>query len=408
MPGNISVRRLAEDGETMHHKQKKVFRGTTYLVSKVLAPAFVPVAAAKGFTEVKHNGKWVPIQTFVPQAHGGDHTSRKAASPVLKRPALAMAASQVLKRPAVAMADSPVLTRPALAMDAPRESGPPMSVPAVFSVPGTTVLISNLPADVELRKNTRAMAQSLGFVTVLVPQGTVGKDVVASAKRSTGLTCMLTIGEEFVHAIGAAYVLIRTKRPGRSVGAFGCAMTHANILNQIRASGHLFRGDMETYACVFEDDARLRFSPEETRHIIETLMNQTLQEHREKSPDVVYLHNWSAKPKSPQCIFAEMPWPRACGPGQGVLRLLQTKSSYSTAAFLIKRSAAVKVLAYLDVTVGTIYSSDGAVRAACTAGEIVAAHVEYNIDGAMARFSVVKTMAGHEKGGSRVASYEKQ
>ena len=76
MPGNISVRRLAQDAEKPHHKQKRAIAGVTYLVSKEKAPSMVAVTASRGFTEVKDQNERMPTQEYKPQAQGGDQSKK--------------------------------------------------------------------------------------------------------------------------------------------------------------------------------------------------------------------------------------------------------------------------------------------------------------------------------------------
>ena len=121
-----------------------------------------------------------------------------------------------------------------------------------------------------------------------------------------------------------------------------------------------------------------------------------------ENPDNVYIYNRDAKPHLPVRVLAQMSWPRASGPGQGTIRLIKTKASYSTVAFLIKRTAAMKVLSHLETTKGPIYSSDGALRKACALGQLEGAHFEADIDGKMDRINIIEHLPPVPKGGSRI------
>ena len=71
MPGNLSVRRPAQDAEKLHPKQAITIDGVICCVSKVKNPSMMAVAAAQGFTGVKIKQGWMPIHRYQPGAHGG-------------------------------------------------------------------------------------------------------------------------------------------------------------------------------------------------------------------------------------------------------------------------------------------------------------------------------------------------
>ena len=384
MPGNLSVRVKAKRGEVLHHKQERTVDGVRYKISKVLNPSMLYTAAQNGFTEVFIANAWKPLKGYKRKKHGGDRLAITN--------------------------DADHLDECLVQAGAAASSGRKLPENASFKVADTTVLVANMPYDVKLRHNTRALARSIGFQSIQIVRGIVGTDVVSSCKRLNGNTCQIKVKREQIDSIGAHTVAIRTKCPERAVGAFGCAMTHQIILEKVRTQHCCFAGGMASYVCVLEDDVQLRFSPQDTRDLIQTLVGKLNQGFvGQTGPDIIYLYTNDARPSQPRQVFAQVKWPfrteGACR--SSLFQLVKTQSSYSTAAFLVKRSTAAKILAYLDVANGTIYNSDGAIRHACVKGEIVCAHVESDIDTSMSPCNLIGQMPPKQKGGSRVTPARK-
>jgi len=258
----------------------------------------------------------------------------------------------------------------------------------------------------DLRKKAKTLLHEIGFQTIQCPRGVLGQDVVTSCKRVN--TNVLELGiNDFERkggqkkADGSQVIRLRTKRPNQVAGASGCA------LNTILRDNSSLRGGMDTYAAMVEDDIMLAtFNADQTRRIPETLMTQ-----QTANPDAVYIYNHDAQPKRPLEVLASMPWPeedvetsRKRVRKKRTVRLVRTKLSYSTCAFFIRREAAAKVLENLDASNGPIYSSDGAIRKACTDGRLTAAHFESDIAGVMARRNVIGQLPPAKKGGSRLVA----
>ena len=136
----------------------------------------------------------------------------------------------------------------------------------------------------------------------------------------------------------------------------------------------------------------LNFSPQQTRHILELMVSHANNFHA-IAPDVIYLYNHQAEPMQPYEVFGQMwvdgapeshPPSRVSGRGNGRrkethIRLVRTKSSYSTVAYLIARHQAKTVCQYLDPAAGDIYTSDGALRRAITNDNLIALHFEIQV-----------------------------
>ena len=103
----------------------------------------------------------------------------------------------------------------------------------------TKALAANMPEDAKLLADCKRVLEDLGFCEVVVPQGMAGKEAVNSSKRTSGMTCKIHVKPAFVEAVRAHAVEIYTKEADRAIGAFGCAITHRNILEKVRVCDYV-------------------------------------------------------------------------------------------------------------------------------------------------------------------------
>ena len=289
-----------------------------------------------------------------------------------------------------------------------------LSLGRVFKLRSTTALVANMPVDTALKQSVVNELKKLRFHCVVVPAGICGKDVVRSSKQSDKHgVCELRFTEEGEKMMGKSRISIRTKQPPRSVGAFGCAMTHRNLLLAVAYHHTKFQQGMDSYAAIFEDDIHVPRSAAYTTRIVETCVGLALA--GQTVPDIIYLFAHTPVCAQPLTVFAKMNNPISTPYKSGAcdqILLVRTKCAYGCQGFLIKRSAAKIVLKYSESGLQAMWTSDGGMRRACTSGELVAAHfvslpahasrVEAPSVRDLTKFKVVDTCCPSHKGGSRV------
>ena len=246
----------------------------------------------------------------------------------------------------------------------------------VFKLRSTTALVANMPVDTALQQSVVAELKKLRFHCVIVPAGICGKNVVRSSKQSDKHgVCELRLTEEGETMMGKRRISIRTKQPPRSIGAFGCAMTHRNLLLAVVYHHSKFQQGMDSYAAIFEDDIHVPRSAAYTTLIVETCVGLALA--GQTVPDIIYLFAHNPECVQPLTVFAKMNNPISTPYKNGScdqILLVRTKCAYGCQGFLIKRSAAKIVLKYSEPLWQDMWTSDGGMRRACTSGELVAAH----------------------------------
>lgn len=153
-----------------------------------------------------------------------------------------------------------------------------------------------------------------------------------------------TYGEKVVTMVGY--------NPKSAANTFGCAMAHVKALQGVRTMPC-------EYGFIFEDDVTHSLPIADARLVLERLI-----QHASPQPDVIYLGHTSLTPASE--ILSSY----------GEYQLRATRCSYGAYAYAVRPSAADAILKQMD-TSGLVRTADGAIRAACSSGEITAAHVEY-------------------------------
>ena len=188
---------------------------------------------------------------------------------------------------------------------------------------------------------------------------------------------------------GVSAVLQRSKVLSQASAVFGCAMTHRSVLQQAAASNG--PGD---FVWVFEDDAYCPTDPDDITSCLEGLLGSALQ--RGHLVDIVYCGQNSAHTTG-KVLACE----RGCAPLKKCKcsgrRLVQTKSSYGSFSYLVRRSRATYVCDYLDPA-GEVLTSDGAMLHSYTMGPLLAAHFEFS----RRPYNLVGHRPPSETGGSRI------
>ena len=247
----------------------------------------------------------------------------------------------------------------------------------VFEFRSTTAFVANMQVDTALRQSVVTELKKLRFHCVIVPAGFCAESVVCSVREDAFAgVCELGLTEEGQAMMSKSRISIKTNQPARSVSAFGCAMTHRNLLLAVAHHRTNFKDGMDSYAAIFADDIYVPRSAEYTKLIVETCVGRALAGLT--VPDIIYLFAWNPECEEPLTVFAEMnnPMQAHYKPMQEYpdkILLVKTKCAYGCQGFLIKRSAAKIVLRYLEPE-HVMFQSDGAIRRACTSGELVAAH----------------------------------
>ena len=294
MPAHLSVRKTVAKKVKLHHKQVRWFRGKRYCVSKIFAHSGIAAAVRKGFKEILVKGKWAPIASFQSQGRGGDRVSQSFRSR--------------------GRGQESVRTRPRhkpnhwkqsqwdVKYGEPRDGGPQYIEPRdggphqTFLLSETCAFVANLPTDAVLRVTACRELETLGFLSITVPRGVVGKELVReSLKTANKSVCELTLTAKGKRALGQKKILFRTKNPQRAVNALGCTLTHKKIWTLIGKANAMHALDKDSFSAVFEDDIYLGMPGAKIKHLMQTMLSLALA--GPIVPDIIYLHT-----TSPQCV----------------------------------------------------------------------------------------------------------
>ena len=298
--------------------------------------------------------------------------SKALASPASTDTGVGGSAPRLMKRPAVT------------------GSTPCRSRVGAFAVSGTIAYVVNMAQDVERRKSVRREVAVLRPLQCVIPRGFHGSRLVRTTERGPDAnTCRLRLTQDGAARFGVASVLQRTKRPANAIGAFGCAMSHRAVLQTVAAQAG--PGD---FVWIFEDGAYCPTAPGDIVACLERLLCSALQ--RKHPVDIVYCGQTNAVSTGEvlACHGGCAPQ-RACQcPGR---RLVRTKSSYGSFAYLLRRSIAHVICESLDPA-AVVCTSDGALLHSYAKGPLTATHFEKS----GAPYNLIAHRPPSEAGGSRI------
>jgi hypothetical protein len=146
---------------------------------------------------------------------------------------------------------------------------------------------ANAPQDAERRKSAKTEIGALGLASVAFIRAAVGRMWISKAEQGANkATSQLVKSKLGERKLSLSAVEMRSKRPWRAIGDFGCSMSRRLILEKLGSTSGLL-GALHSYFGVLEDDCYNPRPAQMTRYIPETLVCVAFSQSH--MPDIIYL-----------------------------------------------------------------------------------------------------------------------